>query len=1439
MKRLHPFKHVCAGLLATVCLMNPSGVAAQLIQPDRRQDAAFTVMRFDPNVEGQIYAFAYDGAQAFVSNDNGVLWRLAIDFDEYYKGTEISNGIKEIKPGKDPDVLFIRPLSNDPAGQGIFSVNHKTGKIRHYSMPDTGIGDAWIESFDVYDEEGDILIADVKYRIDLTTICSTVYRTSDGGDHWIPVSSNFETDFVYPAKVAFAPDNSDRLYIFRGSGPAGPQGGILISDDNGQTWHETLSGYPLGAYAFNPLNPDEIYVATECMFDDEALLRSTDGGESWERQELPFRPYILDYIIDMAFDPRDPNNLIILEEDQIFSTSDDFMNFAEVTPDGYCWGTGVSINPYDSDDIIIGIDMQGIMRSGTRLQTSDITSSFALDLYCDDVAASGPNVYTLRNGICGRYGSAASFGDDYTAIFADSDNEDSVFAYSGSADRLDRISFSDATTTVLVSGKGAPRAVASAGNGRYAVLIGSSLYSLDLGGASPILTDTGIEDAVTLAGDGSILYSAIGSKVMTSSDGIVWHDFVPLSGITSISTGGGRTAAITGSGLFILNETATEWIKADGIGFSPECVAVDGDVIVVREPLQEGLVAVRYSKDGGLTWNKADEKEFGFAHADRMCLASDADGAVNVCLASSDMGLLFYPTDYEPQTPPEPPTPACGDVRMLNAEITSAGACLLSWVSPEGHYNANYNIYRDDVKIADGIAARDFEDSFLTPGQHVWRVTTIYDSGESAGTETAALYTGETAPVREAVVDIVNMVDGNAVATVSWALPDNYDRCVCNIYRDGVLVADDLEGLSYSDRNLSGGIHTWEIAVNYGSAESERVAVSAEVVNECAPVRGLEGYFDLDDRCVHLEWEIPGDLPAPWITRCGSPAGAYGLTELNQYDIAVANRWTAAELEQMGLTGSRISDISFVPMAEKAAYFGRVWIGTDADGQPEDEYLFGNLEGKDACLGEWNTLTSDRVVELPEGKDLWVGVCVRYAGGISPVGIDGDPIVERQNYCRDSSASPFSLREDSEEHASGNFCLGVRVMTPDGEPMRIASADKVDGISYEISRDGEIIGNSLHLTFTEGELAERGYTYAVRAVYSDKGASPLQEVEVFAGNKCPRPSDLKVSEQSGEVSLSWKAAAPQPVDDVVFNEGFDGFDIPAGWMLTDCDGDGQNWYVMHYNGPDGNPDPNGFLCSDMSCYVDDSGFQQLSPDNWIISPEIRITGSNPRLDFYVSATGMYSNQSYYEVLVSTTGTDIGDFAPVICETLDLYDMIWLKKTVYLGEYSGKIHLALRHRNDAGESMGLFFDNISLTQQVDKDRIYNVYRDGMLVSEGVSGPAFIDEDCAPGEHTWVVTTVCDEYACESDPLSVRADVSGSGIRIVDTVPGAIYYDGRHSTIVATGDIEGDTVDVYGLDGILVDSVTKDAGCRAEVFTFGYNPGIYIVRCGEVAAKIRID
>ena len=118
-----------------------------------------------------------------------------------------------------------------------------------------------------------------------------VFKTTNGGSHWINVSDGF---FNTAAVGAIAVSDSDPNVVYAGTGEACIRSnvshgdGVYRSDDGGRTWRN-LGLAPtrhISRVAIHPSNPDVVYVAALGHAwgpnTERGVYRSTNGGASWD-----------------------------------------------------------------------------------------------------------------------------------------------------------------------------------------------------------------------------------------------------------------------------------------------------------------------------------------------------------------------------------------------------------------------------------------------------------------------------------------------------------------------------------------------------------------------------------------------------------------------------------------------------------------------------------------------------------------------------------------------------------------------------------------------------------------------------------------------------------------------------------------------------------------------------------------------------------------------------------------------------------------------------------------------------------------------------------------------------------------------------------------------------------------------------------------------------
>lgn len=122
-----------------------------------------------------------------------------------------------------------------------------------------------------------------------------VYKTTDGGTTWTAVLTAGPWTGV--TELVMDPSHPDRLYAatwqrhrtVAGYIGGGPESGLHVSEDGGETWTELTQGLPKGnmgkiGLAISPQNPDRLYAAIELDRREGGIWMSDNRGASWTKQ---------------------------------------------------------------------------------------------------------------------------------------------------------------------------------------------------------------------------------------------------------------------------------------------------------------------------------------------------------------------------------------------------------------------------------------------------------------------------------------------------------------------------------------------------------------------------------------------------------------------------------------------------------------------------------------------------------------------------------------------------------------------------------------------------------------------------------------------------------------------------------------------------------------------------------------------------------------------------------------------------------------------------------------------------------------------------------------------------------------------------------------------------------------------------------------------------
>ncbi|WP_224994926.1 T9SS type A sorting domain-containing protein [Cesiribacter sp. SM1] len=656
---------------------------------------------YDNKIENKVYALT-NSNQILVSRDNGKTWDILYVFP--YSGASISD--LKIVPG-DKALSFVVSNSKDaPDGNlnGLYLLHLASNRIsKQHAAPNLAFDPA-IDSYSIFDHTGRHILMHTSFLYDLV-LYTQVFYTTNGGKNWKEVYFNENFGRTHINNVAIHPNNPTTLFLARSHGPEDVDGGLLISTDAGNTWNEKLNGIILNPIAFNPANADEIIIGTGITFGihEEALYRSMDGGETWNKGVVNWSNYITDNTIDIKFDPKDTKTVWVLEENEILKSRDGGATWnSTVFPENsstYYGGISLSINPYNSSQVFITSDVYPICAQNAGEDFVQVENPFynVTSLAVADHGSSEVMYYASQGGylvknLTSQETKAYNLQPVWTFMnrkyeFApDPAIPGSVFVFTpGNGFTSAELYYSDdygATLHPVLTGfaSGLQKVVKVPGSSAVywaSLRLGdsSSLYKIDISDKANIyyeevwITEApGVISGISFSSTNpKEVFVSKGNTVFKSTDdGVSWE--ARTTGLESLHPemdvvwdlaqnpfDEKELIIATSKGLFLSKDGAAHWVPilegsdAQRVRYSP---LIEGQIIAGTHTADGTELRLFYSLDGGAEWTSITTAQLAYTWTSEIDFSFSETG-MEVYMATSHLGIVKYPINIAAPSKPK------------------------------------------------------------------------------------------------------------------------------------------------------------------------------------------------------------------------------------------------------------------------------------------------------------------------------------------------------------------------------------------------------------------------------------------------------------------------------------------------------------------------------------------------------------------------------------------------------------------------------------------------------------------------------------------------------------------------------------------------------------------------------------------------------------------
>jgi|GEM_PF-269682 len=657
---------------------------------------------YDKTMQNKLYAITL-GNHILTSDDNGQSWTIFYSEQNGSFG-KLDNNLQAYH--NDKLTYFLQNANSSAAGRTVYLLDIATQTIAHeYTtpIPDPSSEGNWVTSYSISESDSDYALISVGYKIGLANY-EKVFYTTDAGENWEEVYYTADNLNIFPGEVAIHPENPEKLYITRGNGDTDTDGGLLISEDGGQTWTEKIPGIVLQPITFNPENSDEIWIGTGISFGEypENLYKSTDGGDTWNIVPIAWTDYLLDCINVIQFNPSDPSNMIILEDNEVAISNDggatwDLHVYPDAldNPEEYSYGLDASFNPFAENEIFVSANYYPMFSTDkgatmVRVKTPYFASDGQVNYFNDgeeehlyygvQFGFAHKNILTNEEGAYNIMPLNFVTNNSGTTLFIDRNLPGRVFTFSGgfmgsnlnvSSDHgenqhLIYSNFSSNLHEVAVLPDNSNKIWASFSSfGDNPEIYEIDFSDLENVQANPVNlpSSSGVIMGILFDPENSQNATvAKGSRVHKSTDGgASWT--VSSNGLEVLNIDSDmifklvrnplnpdQISIATNKGVFTSTDNGSSWSQLSNsfVHNMKHSTVVDGQIIAATHDSDLSEFKLTYSKDGGVTWTDIADDEVMFLNSSSVFSSTDFnfyDNFVDVFVGTSGLGVIKFTID--------------------------------------------------------------------------------------------------------------------------------------------------------------------------------------------------------------------------------------------------------------------------------------------------------------------------------------------------------------------------------------------------------------------------------------------------------------------------------------------------------------------------------------------------------------------------------------------------------------------------------------------------------------------------------------------------------------------------------------------------------------------------------------------------------------------------